>query len=556
MITEGFFTRLVKFLGRRAGAARRDRRGNVAITFALMAIPLIVMMGVGLDFYRKLSYKARLDAAADAAAIAAINTTQAFLTAPGQTLTGSALTNAAYAAGQAQGVNVFKANVGAVATDLTLASPQVTVALSPSDSLVINATVTYSAQAPTVVGGLVGISTLQIAGQSQSSLSQGAYENFYLMLDVSGSMGLPTASADQDTLKANNPDDYVNSGISEVQGNYVAYPNNTCAFACHFNAASGDGNYAMRSFAYAESHGLKLRVDSLASAVLNLINYANTPGLATKPNQYQLGIYPFINHAVPAVPLAAMPQSGSAAVNMFTPVTTTSAFINTLVPTGSTIPANTTTRSTTPLTITTTTTYTTTTSPFASTYLDNGAGSVPDINGKMLSIGSGGTHFENLWGDMKLPNITGAPGTAASPQGYIFIVTDGADNAQTYPNFTGSQPQLPNANGVVGAAAASGPYAQPSFCSQAKAYGYTVAVLLIPYVPITPASTSFGSESINVDDIATPTTLTPTGVSPIEQTMTNCASPGFFAKADSDADISAAIVQLFQQSVASARLTQ
>jgi hypothetical protein len=548
MITDGLFTGFVKALHWGAGAIWRDKRANVAMVFGLMVVPMVVVTGLGLDFSRKLSYKARLDAAADATAIAAINTTQAFLNMPGQTLTGTALTTAAAAAGQAQGVSVFNANAGAVATDLTLATPTITVTPPAPGSVIINASVSYSAQAPSTFGSLIGLSTLQISGSSQSSLSQATYDNFYLLLDVSGSMGLPTASTDQDTLKANNPDDYVNSGISSVQGNYAVYPNNTCAFACHFSAAA-NGGYGERSFAYAESHGLKLRVDSLASAVVNLINYANTPGVATMPGQFKLGIYPFINHAVPVAPLAAMPQAGSATVNLFTPATTTVTFTNTGVSTSSAIPANTTRSGT-----TTTSTYSITTSPFANTYLDTGSGSVPDLTGKSLTIGSGGTHFENLWGDMKLPNISGATGAIASPLGFIFIVTDGADNAQTFAPFTGSQPQLPNANGIVGAAAASGPYTQPSFCSQAKAYGYTVAVLLIPYVPISPKTMGFGSESYNVDYIATPPTTN--GVSPIEQTMQNCATSGYYAKANTDADISAAIVKLFQQSVVQARLTQ
>src|ERR1700722_9002395 len=88
MITDGLFTGFVKALHWGAGAIWRDKRANVAMVFGLMVVPMVVVTGLGLDFYRKLSYKARLDAAADATAIAAINTTQAFLNMPGQTLTG------------------------------------------------------------------------------------------------------------------------------------------------------------------------------------------------------------------------------------------------------------------------------------------------------------------------------------------------------------------------------------------------------------------------------------------------------------------------------------
>jgi Flp pilus assembly protein TadG len=50
----------------------RDRKANVAIIFALTMVPIIFLLGMTLDFTQALRKKEQLDAAADAAAIAAV----------------------------------------------------------------------------------------------------------------------------------------------------------------------------------------------------------------------------------------------------------------------------------------------------------------------------------------------------------------------------------------------------------------------------------------------------------------------------------------------------
>ncbi len=50
----------------------RDRRANVAVITALTMVPIIFLLGMTLDFTQALRKKEQLDAAADAAAIAAV----------------------------------------------------------------------------------------------------------------------------------------------------------------------------------------------------------------------------------------------------------------------------------------------------------------------------------------------------------------------------------------------------------------------------------------------------------------------------------------------------
>lgn len=52
---------------------QRDERGNVAITFGLMVIPMVMVMGLAVDYSEIIRTEQRLQLAADAASLAAIN---------------------------------------------------------------------------------------------------------------------------------------------------------------------------------------------------------------------------------------------------------------------------------------------------------------------------------------------------------------------------------------------------------------------------------------------------------------------------------------------------
>ncbi|MBV8473820.1 MAG: pilus assembly protein, partial [Hyphomicrobiales bacterium] len=150
-------------------------------------------------------------------------------------------------------------------------------------------------------------------------------------------------------------------------------------------------------------------------------------------------------------------------------------------------------------------------------------------------MGSGGTHFETLWSGMA-PYLQ-TPGTGLSSSStlpFIILVTDGVDNGQTYikGNWTGSSPQIPNLN----------------FCANAKAAGYTVAVLLIPYDPIVDPQPIWNNEDGTVNSLIANNRISPA--------MQSCASPGYFFSAATSADITSAMETIFYQAVQSARLTQ
>jgi Flp pilus assembly protein TadG len=428
---------------------RGDRRGNAAIFFAFSLLPAIGIVGLGIDYYTGLSHKSRLDAAADSAAIAAITTAQNYINTNSSSQVDPYLTNNAVAAGIAQAKKMFPVNAGRVLTAVP-ATPDVSLTRTGQT---LTASVTYSGQMSTAFGKLFGVPTFTIAGSVGSSLTIGTYLDFYLALDVSGSMGLPTSDNGQTALAKINPD------------NLSQYPNG-CVFACHFPGYKGYG--------LAKSNNITLRVDSVGSAVKNLITTAISTRTLT--NQYRI-------------------------VNVMEAAALSSNFTNATSVAGS----------------------------LAGTYLDTGLSTA-----STRSMGSGGTHFENLFPDMNsYINVIGDGSSSTKPKPFLFLVTDGADNNQTYNgiNWTGSQPARPNNFG---------------YCQTARQRGITVSILYIPYVPIQNPNPSFaGNEDGKVNAV----------IPDIPNDLQSCASPGFFFTANSDADISAAMQAMFAQALRAARLT-
>src|SRR5580704_9964132 len=205
---------------------RADRRGTVAIIVGLTIIGLVGTAGLGVDFFNALAAKSRLDLASDAAAIAAINAAQTYITTnsgPPSNQTDPALTSNAIVAGKAQALKVFKSNAGSTAS--IASTPTVTMTRTGQ---IINATVSYTAASQNAFGPMFGVSQINMNGNAASSLTMGKYLDFYLLLDVSGLMRVPSTNSEQTRLAAINPD-YKN-----------LYPGG-CTLACHFQGPPAPG---------------------------------------------------------------------------------------------------------------------------------------------------------------------------------------------------------------------------------------------------------------------------------------------------------------------------
>src|SRR5579871_377138 len=533
---------------RAAGIARRiaqaasrfasNTRGNVAITVAVAALPILAAIGCVVDFSLASMVKMKLIAAADAATLATVSNNSPIVA--------SAKTSGSTAGGGTYLTNFFNAGANPTISSFKLTlTPTSNVTMSGTT---VTANLSFTGTIPTYFLGLIGYKTISIAGSSTSSFKLPAYIDFYLMLDVSGSMGMPSTSAEQARLQAVNPD---NMGI---------YPTG-CTFACHFAAAGGcaqgnqgpipsvgsatnpsPGGYCQgftisrlgtSRTTYSSGNNsnngntvnwsntpvsscptpgttscIQLRLDAVGYAVNSLLTTAaNTEANDGVSGEFRVGMYPFIQNMC----YASNGSSNSCSVGLTTSLT------------GSTI---------------------TNFAAQLANLLDTGQNS---------TLGSGGTHFENALNTMNgsvMANPAGT-GTPAQPLPYLFLITDGSQDYQTQWNG-GWSSQNWTANASV-------PYQNSStvippnsvtstdYCTTMKSRGVTVAVLYIPYQTIQNANAGFAS---NEDGYAN------NNIPNISPALQNCASPNFFYTANTPADIQAALLAMFQQAVHTAHITQ
>jgi Flp pilus assembly protein TadG len=196
---------------------RRDRRGNIAIMMALSAIPLVGIVGCVVDYTMATAAKTKLQASADAATLAAVSMNSTIV-ANAQGMGNS--TNGAVPNGTTYLQNIFNANAA------TSPAPTITSSSVTKSSNTVTAAMSYSAQVSTAFLGVLGFRNITVTGSSTASYTWAVYVNFYVMLDVSGSMSFPSTPAEQARLMAVNPDNLTGS---------MGYPQG-CQFACHFTA--------------------------------------------------------------------------------------------------------------------------------------------------------------------------------------------------------------------------------------------------------------------------------------------------------------------------------
>ena len=242
----------------------RDRRGNVALIFALSMIPCVFLVGMALDFTSAAQKRVQLNAAADAAALAAV--TPSMMT---QTNT----------AAQTAATNAFNA-VASTAAGTTSVTPTITVSTSGVTRTV---SVTYTANStnsfPNVLKLLTGSSQTNwaISGSSTATATTAPNIDFYLLLDNSPSMNIAATSDGINTMVAN----------TSAQGG--------CAFACHESHPSADnlGNpNGEDNYTLAANLGVVTRIQNMVAATQALTTTATTVGSANNAT-YRMAVYTF-----------------------------------------------------------------------------------------------------------------------------------------------------------------------------------------------------------------------------------------------------------------------
>jgi len=525
---------------------RRDTRANIAVIFAIGSVPIITAVGCATDYSMAVRMKSKLQSAADSASLASISFNSAgYLAAAAMTSNGSV------GAGVTEANNIFNGNAATFSgyQNLTVNS---TVTKTGAN---LTSVVTFGADVPVTFMRIAGWTTMHITGSSSSSYTMPLYIDFYLMLDVSSSMGLPSTPSEAVRMQNVNPD------------NYVQYPTG-CTLACHFAAQnsactnSGTQRYNTNNYCMGYIYSRvgqtaltalinqasttsvpKATVPGLPNAMLTNLNNTVTPG---SPNSFLTGNTNSLSYSLTAAPNCPTPGTDACiqlrldavgyAVNQLLATAVDPQYLkmpnqyrvglypyitslySTYFPLTSTLNGNPNTAGT-------------------INYAAANLASLLDTNTN-ASLGSGGTNQDAALTAMNTVITTvGTGGASNNTLPYVFVVTDGAVTPQT--------------KGVPNGAWAGSNHdttipIPDSHCTTMKSRGITISILYIPFQPINPVNTTFAG---NEDTYAN------TNIPNISPSLQACASPGFFYTANAPSDIADALQKMFKQAVAQAHLT-
>ena len=261
------------------GGFFRDRSGNAVIMFGLAAVPFFGILGIATDYGLALADKAKLDGAADAASLAAIRVGQS-------DIQGGSSRTTAMSDGSAQALKTFRANAGSLAFG-TVPKPIITW-VTGSSGQTLKASVTYSMTMTNTFSKIIGIPTTTLSGTSVSTLAMPSYINYYIVTDISQSMGVGATTADMTNLY-NRVIQYKNYDTLSNAINGIG-----CVFGCHVKTTTGypqiDTN---ENLAHLPQYGayINLRIDAAKSAIQTMINDAIVAGQQPQPNIIKIGIY-------------------------------------------------------------------------------------------------------------------------------------------------------------------------------------------------------------------------------------------------------------------------
>ncbi len=252
-----------------------DRRGNVAMMFALSLPVFLLGAGLALDYSRAADAHTKLMAAADAAALAAV--TPAMMNDPNLQDAQTAATKAFMAAA----VGVSSLNGAPV--------PTITVTPDPNNNLLRHVSVSFTASINNMFAGMIGKPTTSFGGSTHSSAQQAPNIDFYVLLDNSPSMALPQTA----------------SGVSLMQS--ITSSQGGCALACHqaqtpnsdtagnlyWNPAnptqscpnaSTAGCVQMDNYQMARHYNIPLRIDNLSAGMTAMLSDADTYRAVLSPS--------------------------------------------------------------------------------------------------------------------------------------------------------------------------------------------------------------------------------------------------------------------------------
>ncbi|HXW23919.1 MAG TPA: pilus assembly protein TadG-related protein [Xanthobacteraceae bacterium] len=473
-----FRPEFLRLLRQRLAAFRSAKGGNVAIIFGLTVIPLIGLVGAGVDYSRAARIQTILQAAADAAALGSVAQAS-----PGYTYALSMPANGPVPIAQTEAVNIFNGEI-AGRTGFTVANLTTTVTNS---NWQLTSTVQFTATVPTVLMEILGWNTMTVTGTSVAANGLPTFMDFYLLLDNTPSMGLPATQTDITTL--------VNGTTKYASTNGLG-----CAFACHDIGTnqSNPNNSAFDNFyATAKTLGVTKRIDVMASAAAQMMTTAINS--QTVNSQFRVAIYTFGTWGSTTPPSDVAKQaSNNYAPNQVVALTTNLSAAAT-----------------------------------AAAQIDLMTVDVNNENNDRA------TDFDSML--PAISNLIPNPGTGASStsrQALLFIVSDGMADEVAPANCFG--------NDISSQTRCIEPV-NTALCTAIKNRGIRIAVLYTTYLTL--PSSGPGSDSWSTSNVMP-------WVPDVAPAMQACASPGLYFQVTPTQGIGDAMNALFEQAIATARLTQ
>jgi Flp pilus assembly protein TadG len=246
---------------------RADQRGNVLLLLALVLPLLLGAVGFGLDYARAQRLQTKLDAAADAAALATVDPTLLSVTDTAQV--------------KAAAEAMFDQQIQGL-SGLTITGRQAIVDDNSKSSLATlrKTTFTYTATSNNIFSGILKMPNLVIGGSAVASASTPPSINFFIAMDTSPSMLLPTTQTGIDALKKTAWWSGANSYGTPVG----------CDFACHSNNMQqwGNGVYVIDSQSNAiyldasdSTNSTFYRVSCNSNGTSNAISDSNNKAMGT-----------------------------------------------------------------------------------------------------------------------------------------------------------------------------------------------------------------------------------------------------------------------------------
>jgi len=473
---------------------RADERGNTAVLAALIIPSLILSMGAALDYISATHREDRLNGIADAAALAAVTPTMMLQTDNDKTYpcSSSASDGPPYAAAY----NVFISQAANVPNIGTVTPTICIVNVTTGTSIVRTATVHWTSTSSNVFSGVLGFMNMGIQGIASAKSTLSPRTNFYLMIDTSPSMEIPTTAADIAKLVT----------LTAGQGG--------CSYACHeTNPTAGDvqGNPGgVDNYTLSRQNCLTLRIDEVNDAVNSLFQTA--PATATINNTvYGIQVNTFdagfrqVFPTPPAVgpvlttsfPTGGLPSSG---------FTEDGGCTFTAIPNVITIS---------PMTMYSNNNPTATTSNQDEDTLFDSA--LAGMSALMPNPGNGTSNLSD------------------SPKEVLFIVSDAVPD---YANTAGTRMYIP----INVATDSSG----VDWCTSIKNRKIRIAFLYLVYVPLDTSKTGNAWYTDNIYP----------NIGQVAPSAQACASPGLYFPVQVGDDITTALNALFQKVVATAYLSQ